>query len=114
MGGTESVFYSHDHGHYFPGGPAWTIAGLQQEVASSYALPTPPNGLDAGELERLANQLEAVVEQELVTVMSKLPDGWPVQDDELDALIDFLRDRRQPVAQRLRSLAGVVEREHTI
>lgn len=28
--GPESIFYSHDHGHYFPGGPAWTSASLGQ------------------------------------------------------------------------------------
>ncbi len=37
----ENRYFSHDHGHYFPGGPAWTIASLQ----ASDPLSSPP-GLD--------------------------------------------------------------------
>jgi hypothetical protein len=108
MAGPESEFHSHDHGHYFPGGPAWTIASLQGAAGTSYAIPTPPAGLDATELQQLAAQLEVVSEQDIATVASKIPAGWAVQDDELEALVDFIYDRRPQVAQRLRNLAGAV------
>jgi hypothetical protein len=51
MAGPESEFHSHDHGHYFPGGPAWTTATLQSAAETSYALAAPSDGLDAAELE---------------------------------------------------------------
>lgn len=108
MEGADGMFHSHDHGHYLPGGPGWTIASLQASAAATFELPTPPTGLDAAELERLADALNAVTEQEIVEVVSKLPAAWPVQDDELEALVDFVNDRRQAVAQRLRALVPAV------
>jgi hypothetical protein len=108
MAGDDSTFHSHDHGHYFPGGPAWTVATLQASAASSFALPVPPTGLDETELERLAYRLDALTEQEIAGVMSNLPAEWPVRDEELEALIDFIYGRRQDVAQRLRALVPEV------
>lgn len=108
MVGSESEFYSHDHGHYFPDGPPWTIPGLQQAASSSYALAASPHGLDARELERLADEIEGVSAQEIAAVMSNLPADWPVQDDELEALVDFVHARRPEVGGRLRALARAV------
>jgi len=108
MVGADAAYVSHDHGHFFPGGPGWTPTVLQQNVASPYPLGFPVAGVDAGELRRLADALEGVAEQEVAEVMSKIPRGWPVTDDELEALMTFVLDRRAPAAQRLRDLAAGV------
>jgi hypothetical protein len=101
--GTDLEYHSHDHGHYFPGGPAWTTGSLQQEAATPFVLGQPTTGLDASELERLAVAVEAVSEEEVLSVMAKVPADWPVTDEELEALADFVLDRRSSVAGRLRS-----------
>lgn len=107
--GPDGTYYSHDHGHYLPGGPGWTVASLQQAAASPHELRIPATGLSAAELDRLASRLTAVTEQEVVDCVSNLPREWPVQDDELEALVDFVYGRREAVAQRLRDLRGAEE-----
>jgi len=103
MVGTDAEYYSHDHGHYFPGGPAWTPDTLRQAASDAFVLGNPTNDLDGAELERLASAIEAVTEEEVVVVMQKVPTDWPVTDAELEALADFVLDRRASVAGRLRS-----------
>ena len=105
--GSELMYYSHDHGHYFPGGPNWSKTSLQASAGAPNRLATPPQGLDQTELDRLATAIEAVVETEVVTVLNGLPRSWPPDDDALDALIDYVLARTAPVAQRLRSMVTV-------
>lgn len=108
MFGGDAAFYSHDHGHYFPGGPGWTIENLEQSVGGAFPLGFPTAGLDNDEIERLAQRLDAVTEEEVVGCVANVPADWPVQDDELEALIDFVYGRRPAVAERLRAMvAGV-------
>lgn len=108
MVGAEAAYYSHDHGHYFPGGPDWSAATLNQAAGAAFQLGHPATGLDAQELARLANVLEGLNEQEIAFCASNLPTDWPVTDDELEALVGFVDARRAPVAQRLRGLLGAV------
>jgi hypothetical protein len=108
MVGADAEFHSHDHGHYFPGGPGWTIASLQQAAGAAFPLGFPAAGLDGAELNRLAERLEATTEQELAEIVSKVPPDWPVDDQELEALVDFAYGRREAAAGRLRGLLGAV------
>lgn len=105
--GEDNAYYSHDHGHYFPGGPDWTVDSLGTNVGNPYSLGAPPDGLDAQELERLAGALEAVTEEEVVSELAKLPAEWPVTDDELEAVLDFALARRGAVAERLRAMISI-------
>lgn len=100
----ENAYYSHDHGHFFPGGPDWTPASLATTGTSEHGLGVPADGLDVGEVARLADAIEAVTKDEIDGVMSKIPVEWPVADDDLAALSAFLEARRGPVAARLRAL----------
>lgn len=108
MRGPQAEFFSHDHGHYLPGGPDWTVAGLQAATATAFALGVPATGLDAAELERLAGALEALGREDLESCASNIPASWPPGDAELEALIDFAFDRRATAAGRLRALPGAV------
>lgn len=104
-GGEQNRYYSHDHGHYFaPTGPAWTADALRQHVADTFTLPFDPAGLDDSELQRLAAALDALSRQDIAVSLAKLPTDWPIEDHELDALLEFVDLRRSPVAQRLRGL----------
>lgn len=108
MVGSDAAYYSHDHGHYFPGGPQWTIESLNGHSGAVFHLGVSGDGLDASEVRRLAERLEATTEQEIAACLSNIPADWPVRDDELEALAEFIHGRRQPVAQRLRALVGRV------
>ena len=103
-GSAENAYYSHDHGHFFPGGPDWSPTTLTAVGTIPQQLPTPPDGLDRPEIDRLANAIEAVTREEIDDVMSKIPSTWPVSDGDLEALASFLDARRVPAAGRLRGL----------
>jgi hypothetical protein len=107
-GGEDAAYYSHDHGHYFPGGPGWSEATLQQHGTAASVLGIPATGLDAAELDRLADRIDAATEEEIVHIVSNIPAGWPVTDGELERLVDFLLARRGPVAERLRAMMGTL------
>lgn len=100
----ENAFYSHDHGHYFPGGPDWTAESLAAMGTKARELGIPPTGVDTDEIERLAEAIESTAKEEIDGVMSKIPEQWPVTDGQLAALSDFIDMRRGPVAARLRGL----------
>jgi hypothetical protein len=100
----DNAYFSHDHGHYLPGGPDWTPATLAIDGTRDRSLPIPPSGLDRDEVVRLADAIEAFSKPQIDAVMSRIPAEWPVDDAELAALSDFLDRRRRPVARRLRAL----------
>lgn len=101
----ENAYYSHDHGHYLTG-PEWTPETLHAGRDAPYALSIPPEQLDLGELIRLVAALEELSRQDIERELSKLPREWPVTDDELAAVTDFVDHRRDPVASRLRAMVS--------
>ncbi len=100
----RNAYYSHDHGHYFPGGPDWTSASLATAVAAPQRLAVDPAKLDHNEVERLAATIEATTLEDLENVMSKIPVSWAVSDQELADLAAFISTRSAPTAERLRAL----------
>lgn len=100
----QNAYFSHDHGHFFPGGPNWTTEALAAVGVGDRTLPVPPDGLDGAELARLAAAIESMTKDDIDSVMSNIPADWPVTDDELAALSNFLEARQAPVAGRLRTL----------
>jgi len=104
--GSDFAYHSHDHGHYFPGGPDWTVQTLQEHADDACALPADPSGLDPQELVRLADCLCSIDQAALEGALATLPPDWPISDAELDEMIRFLDHRRVPVASRLRLLAA--------
>jgi hypothetical protein len=108
--GQDAEYHSHDHGFYLPPpGQVWTAASLHAFGTTDHALAgATPTGLDAPELERLAAALDAVTRQELEVCASNIPTSWPVTDGDMEAFVDFALARCQPVAIRLRAMAGAV------
>lgn len=104
----DMTMYSHDHGHFLPGGPDWTAERLLADVEAAHSLDTSPEGLDYNELERVAGALEIVTREQLVAILCAIPASWPVQDMELEALGHFLESRRMPVSARIRRLAATL------
>lgn len=101
----DNAYYSHDHGYYLTGSD-WTEASLAGGRDTPYTLSIPPDQLDAAELTRLADALDALNRQDIEGELSKLPVDWPVADSELDAVAEFADHRREPVAARLRAVVA--------
>jgi hypothetical protein len=99
----ENRFYSHDHGHYFPGGPSWTIDTLRGADPNAEA---PMGMLPFARPDvalKVAERLETAGAVAIASVCSGLPTTWPVTDDELVELVTFLDKRRAGVVQRVRN-----------
>lgn len=97
--------YSHDHGHFFPGGVNWRSENLVECVDREHEIDPQASGLDDTELRRLADRLASIRQSELLDVLAAIPRGWPMSDRELETLGWFLYCRASGVALRLRQLA---------
>jgi len=102
----DHTTHSHDHGHYFPDGPNWSIGALVAAVAGLPGIPFSTDDLDGAELRRLAEALRTVDDRLLRALLDRVPIGWPVDDQELAYLGWFLDARRASVADRLEELAA--------
>jgi hypothetical protein len=96
--------YSHDHGHYFPGGPNWTADTLAAHVDNAHALPDPA-GLDPRAVRDYAKRLREVARSDIVDVLRGVPPEWAVTTPELETLGWFLERRTETVAARLDGIA---------
>jgi len=97
--------YSHDHGHFLPGGPTWTAESLKENVDSPREIDPLTTGLDDKELIRIADKLDQTGQAELLPILQKIPAAWTVPPTDLAAVGWFLEKRSSGVAMRLRTLA---------
>jgi hypothetical protein len=102
---SQNKYFSHDHGHYFPNGPDWTVEGLEAAKDQAHPSPSAVDGLDGAELERLADQLAALTKEEIAANVEVLPDAWPTGPTEIAAVVDFAVHRAAQVAARTKVLA---------
>lgn len=96
--------YSHDHGHFLPGSPNWTINSLLESAEIPHPVGTDGSNLDHNEMEAIAVTLESGLRSDLVGVLNSIPADWPVSQQELEAVGWFLEHRCAGVAARLRQL----------
>lgn len=97
----DNSIFSHDHGHYLPGGPGWTIDSLQTSVDLTHYSELKINELNLGELGRLVERLRAIKVEEIMDVLSEIPADWPVDNAELETLGWFLSQRSGTCSRRL-------------
>jgi hypothetical protein len=103
-GAADEALHSHDHGHYLPGGPTWSIASLAAVRDEPHVLGIAPDGLDPATIANVADNLDAVTRETIAQVLRRVPTSWPTTDTDLEALGAFLEVRAKPVATRLRTL----------
>jgi hypothetical protein len=72
-----------------------------------HPLDQPADGLDRGELERLAGALRGLGEGDLEPVLASVPVSWPVSDAELEEVRRYLLARAPQVAERLDELRSM-------
>jgi hypothetical protein len=88
--------YSVDHGHFFHGGPGWSINSLDQAPAAQIAndIVTACN-LTNDDLSDACSSLEDVADVEIAEVLAIPPDEWGVSLDERVALASYVHKRRR-------------------
>ncbi|WP_420619465.1 HipA family kinase [Candidatus Poriferisocius sp.] len=102
----DKKLFSHDHGFYLPEGPRWTEHSLVERVDDPRRLTSSVDGLDASELSQLSARLRQLEADALADALRTIPRGWPVTDEELEAVGWFLQRRAAPVADRLDGYSG--------
>ena len=86
--------HSVDHGHFFPGGPNWTTAGLQATPAAVLDAVFGQCGLVEAELVQTKQRLRAVTEQQLASILAAPPEAWGVAMQERVAMAEYLVRRK--------------------
>ncbi len=99
------LVHSVDHGHFFPGGPDWTVASLRG--AGDPALDPMLAGACAFTAEEIATAADALAplpDQVVAEVVAAPPDEWGLTSEERVALAIYLAARRDRLVEVLRGI----------
>lgn len=69
----DRKLYSHDHGHFLPGGPDWSEATLLAQVDQPHPAHYPTADVDSDELKALSEKLETPLRASLVDLLMRVP-----------------------------------------
>ena len=95
-------FYSHDHGWYLPpNGPNLTEAAMRAEVDRAHELTDPGDGIVDEDVLAAADSLRAVSRDDLLEVLTAIPQQWSVSNADLERVGSFLEARAPAAADRL-------------
>jgi len=91
-----NLVFSVDHGHFFPSGPNWTIATLNNtlqpvlnpEIRSQCSL-------EELEIEQALEALQGVTEEKIIEAVASPPKEWELTIEERIALVEYLITRQQ-------------------
>ncbi|MGX5772672.1 hypothetical protein ACWKWN_18165 [Microbacterium trichothecenolyticum] len=104
--GAAYSMWSYDHGLWFTSGEGdWDEAVLERLVATDGSLPKLPAGVNRERMREVADAIENLTPELLLSVVSEVPVEWGTDDRDLEAMAWFLFARRSPVAKRLRERA---------
>ncbi len=106
--GAAYSMWSYDHGLWFTTGEGdWDASVLQRLVDVDSALSVLPAGISRERLRGVADAIENLSPDVLLSVVSAVPVEWGTDDGDLETMAWFLYSRRKPVAERLRKRAGL-------
>jgi hypothetical protein len=92
------LVHSVDHGHFFPGGPGWTVASLASApVAHLDDAILNPCALTPEEKENAASQIRTVQDCDLREIADVPPAHWGLTEEERTALKAYLSRRRDEI-----------------
>lgn len=98
--GQPHLVHSVDHGHFFPGGPDWTIGSLGSAIPCQLDdVLVAQCGLSEAELAVPLSRLRDVTAEKIVEIVDAPPAAWGVPQADRDALSTYLADRRAKLAK---------------
>lgn len=95
--------YSHDHGHFLPGGPMWTQASLDTYVVDPTPTPQIVNELKLKpeETAQAGEALKMITADNIVEALAAAPDDWNVPLADRVALATFVHARQERLLQTI-------------
>jgi hypothetical protein len=89
------LVYSVDHGHFFPGGPEWTVDRLEADGPGAiYGPLVTACSLKQTEIDEALVHLDQVTEADIIGAVASPPDEWKLSLDERVALVAYFVKRR--------------------
>jgi len=88
------LVHSVDHGHFFPGGPNWSVAGLQGAGDAVLDSTFQSCGLNDGDYSPLAERLRLNSPQAIAAAVARPWHDWDITEDERIEVAAYLDQRR--------------------
>ncbi len=96
------LVYSHDHGHFFPKGPDWTIKSLSDAPLSGLDLTIVNKcSFTSDEITRAVRSLDKLDNASIAKAVAAPPDEWGLTADERAKLALYLESRRESLLASL-------------
>ena len=95
------LIYSVDHGHFFPGGPDWTIEDLQKAPKASLDSYFADCNFTLTELAEAKVALVSITDKTIIRAVSAPPESWGLTIEERLALIGYLIRRKQELLESI-------------
>lgn len=89
-----NLVYSVDHGHFFSGGPAWTVATLQAGPVAVQDVYFAPLNFTEAELRDARRRLVAITAGQIATAVAAPPDEWGLTLQDRIVLAEYLLRRK--------------------
>ena len=99
-----NLVYSVDHGHFFPGGPEWTIKNLDSESSANldkYLLSACKLTPQSPEIQQALQNLAQVQESQIIQAVASPPKEWNITIEERIAMVEYLVKRQQDLLKLL-------------
>lgn len=93
-----NLVFSVDHGHFFYGGPGWTMTSLTSapsSVIDGYL--RSKCKITGDELMEALEALQAVDEDTIIRAIASVPTEWKITIDERTVLVEYLLRRQQEI-----------------
>ena len=98
------LVHSVDHGHFFAGGPDWTIESLREDFEPRLADGFENCFFKAADFREMGTALGQVSKDNIFSVVGSLPGEWSITMDERKVLVEYLLVRQQRLLSMLSSL----------
>jgi hypothetical protein len=93
------LIHSVDHGHFFPGGPDWSIEDLQKAPKASLDPYFADCNFTPTELAEAKVALVSIADETIIRAVSIPPEAWGLTIEERLALIGYLTRRKQELLE---------------